>query len=172
MSFLLWLERTFAWVQEADSVFAYPMILTFHTFGLAFLVGISVAVNLRILGVGKALPLAPLERFFPLMIFGFWCNVVTGALLFAPEATRWAFNPDFLLKMLFVFLGMYLIHLLRVTEFRNASVLRSGIASAKGKAIAGASIAVWVMAITTGRLTAYVDGWAKFMKLFETTPGH
>jgi hypothetical protein len=172
MSFLRWLENTFGWVQEADSLFAYPMILTVHTFGLAFLVGISVAISLRILGVGKALPLAPLERFFPLMVFGFWCNVITGALLFAPEATRWAFNPDFLLKMFFVFAGMYLIHLTRVTVFHDEAVLRSGTPTARSKAIAGAQIAVWVMAITTGRLTAYVDGWAKFMKMFEVTAGH
>lgn len=169
MSFFAWLEQTFAWVLEADSLFAYPMILTFHTFGLALLVGISAAVSLRILGVGSKLPLAPLEGFFPIMIAGFWFNVVTGTLLFAPEATRWARNVDFLLKMFFVFLGMYLIRLIRKAIFRDPAVISSGIPTTRARVLAASSIAVWVAAITTGRLSAYVDGWTKLKSLFAVT---
>lgn len=170
MSLLVWLENTFAWVLTADSLFAYPMILTFHTFGLALLVGMSVAISLRILGVAQGLPLAPMERFYPYMLAGFWFNVVTGLLLFAPEATRWAFNPDFLLKMSFVFVGMYLVQRMRTSVFRNASI-GSNDPGVHAKMLAATSIAVWVLAITTGRLSAYVDGWKKFTALFLVT-GH
>jgi hypothetical protein len=172
MSILVWLENTFGWVLAADSLFAYPMILTFHTFGLALLVGMSVAISLRVLGIAQGLPLAPMERFYPFMLAGFWFNVVTGVLLFAPEATRWAFNPDFLLKMAFVFLGMYLVHRMRKVVFRDASAVGSNVPSASAKLLAASSIAVWVLAITTGRLSAYVDGWNKFASLFVITPGH
>ena len=169
MRFLLWLEDAFRWVQEADSLFAYPMILTFHTFGMAFLVGTSVAIDLRILGVARGLPLAPMEKFYPVMIAAFWINVVTGALLFAPEATRWTFNPDFLLKMGFVFLGMLIIWRIQTSVFRSPAGPDSAILSGRGKVLAATSIFVWLAAITTGRLTAYVDSWNKFMALFVVT---
>lgn len=169
MGFLLWLEDTFRWVQEADSIFAYPMILAFHTFGMAFLVGTSVAIDLRILGVARGLPLAPMEKFYPVMIAAFWINVVTGALLFAPEATRWTFNPDFLLKMGFVFLGMLLIWRIRVSVFRSTASPNAGALPMNAKALAATSIFVWLGAITAGRLTAYVDSWHKFMTLFLVT---
>lgn len=171
MPFLESLESTFAWVQAADSVFAYPMILTFHTFGLALLVGVSVGISLRVLGIGQALPLAPMERFYPFMLAGFWFNVVTGALLFAPEATRWAFNPDFLLKIALIVVAMVVIYRTRTVVFRNPAVLSSGLPTRKGKVLAASSIAVWVLAITAGRLTAYVDSWKKFANLFLIT-GH
>ena len=171
MPFLAWLESTFTWVLAADSVFAYPMILTFHTFGLALLVGVSVGISLRVLGVGKALPLAPMERFYPIMLAGFWFNAVTGMLLFAPEATRWAFNPDFLIKIALIVVAMVCIYLTRTAVFRDPSVLSSGLPTTKGKVLAASSIAVWVIAITAGRLTAYVDSWNKFTNLFVVT-GH
>ena len=164
MSFLLWLEDTFHWVQESQSLLAYPTVLTLHTFGLAFLVGPSVAINLRILGIARGLPLAPMEKFYPVMMWGFWINVVTGALLFAPEATRWTFNPDFILKMFFVFLGVYLV---RLSVLRGRAAHGSETVSTGGKLLAASSIAVWIAAIFTGRMTAYVDSWSKFMSLFK-----
>jgi len=170
MAFLLWLEDTFRWVQEADTIFAYPMILTFHTFGLAILVGISVGIDLRILGIARRLPLKPLEGFYPLMMTGFWINVVSGILLFAPEATRWTFHPDFQLKMALVFLGVFLLQLIRVSVFRRGTATAGDAnPTTTGKLLAAASIAVWVVAITAGRLTAYVDSWRKFMALFVVT---
>jgi hypothetical protein len=169
LDFLLWLEDAFRWVQEAESIFAYPMILTFHTFGMAFLVGTSVAIDLRILGVARGLPLAPMEKFYPVMIIAFWTNVVSGALLFAPEATRWTFNPDFLLKMAFVFLGVLMIRLIQTSVFRGTAGPDAASRSTKGKVLAATSIAVWLAAITAGRLTAYVDSWSKFMSLFVVT---
>lgn len=167
MSLLVRLEDTFRWVQEADSLFAYPMILTFHTFGMAFLVGTSVAISLRILGVARSLPLAPMEKFYPVMTIAFWMNVVSGTLLFASEATRWAFNPDFLLKIASVFVGLILIRLVWASVFQRLAVPGAEDISTKGKVLAATSIAVWLLAITAGRLTAYVDSWKKFMSLFS-----
>ena len=59
------------WVRESESLWAYPTILFLHTVGMAFLVGMSVAVNLRILASDQDTPLAPMEKFFPVMYFGF-----------------------------------------------------------------------------------------------------
>ena len=98
------------------------------------------------------------------MLAGFWINVVSGFLLFAPEATRWTFHADFQLKMTLVFLGMLIIYLIR-REVSRPSRSADRI-TGTAKSLAAASITVWLVAITAGRLTAYVDGLQKFISLF------
>jgi hypothetical protein len=43
-------------VRESRSIWAYPTILTLHTVGLALLAGLSIAVDLRMLGVARRVP--------------------------------------------------------------------------------------------------------------------
>ena len=53
------------WLRESESPFAFYFILLFHTFGLALLVGANLVVDLRLLGVARGIPLAPLKRVVP-----------------------------------------------------------------------------------------------------------
>jgi hypothetical protein len=76
-------------------MFAYPMILFLHTVGLAFLVGPSVALVARILGLAQSLPLAPMERFYRIMWIGFWINVGSGAVLLIADAATELIDWDF-----------------------------------------------------------------------------
>ncbi len=48
-------------VKESNT--GYVATLAFHSIGMAFLVGISGATALRVLGVARSLPLAPMEDF-------------------------------------------------------------------------------------------------------------
>jgi len=65
------------WVVGSSSVFAFPSILLLHTIGMGIVVGINAGIDLKILGIAPALPLAPLERFLPLFWVGFWINATT-----------------------------------------------------------------------------------------------
>ena len=107
------------WVHESTSIFAYPSILLLHTIGMALVVGIAAAIDLRILGFAPAIPLAPLERFLPVLWMGFWINAVTGTVLFTIDATAKATSPDFLIKMAFIALALIDLHLLRTRVFRD-----------------------------------------------------
>src|SRR5436190_7894287 len=82
------------WVIGSSSVFAFPSILLLHTIGMGVVVGINAGIDLRILGFAPAVPLAPLERFLPLLWIGFCVNAVTGIVLFGADATTKAINPD------------------------------------------------------------------------------
>src|SRR5688572_23424359 len=85
---------TFArWINESESLFAYPGMLFFHTFGLAIVVGISIAVDLRLLGFATRIPLASMRALFRYLWLGFWINAASGAMLFAADAPRKAQNP-------------------------------------------------------------------------------
>src|SRR4249919_1350500 len=101
MDVLMWLQHisVATWVRESTSLFSFPGILLLHTIGMALVVGIAAAIDFRILGFAPALPLAPMERFLPVLWTGFWVNAVTGAVLFSVDATAKATNPDFWIKM-------------------------------------------------------------------------
>jgi hypothetical protein len=67
MDFLLRLEQSglATWIREGGSIWSYPTILFGHTLGLATLAGLSASIDLRILGFGTQIPLAPLRRLYP-----------------------------------------------------------------------------------------------------------
>ena len=126
MPFLDWLQNTqlATWISQSDSVWVYPSVLSMHTIGLGVLVGISAAVDLRVLGFASGVPLAPLERFFPIMWAGFWINAVSGAALFAAAATTKGTQWIFYVKLLLVALGVIHIQLLKRTVFEQPCVAR------------------------------------------------
>ncbi len=80
MEFLEFLETNSLaiWLSESTSLFAYPTLLVFHTFGMAFLAGTSTAISLRLLGFASAVPLAPLRKFFPVMWLGLAMSAGSG----------------------------------------------------------------------------------------------
>ena len=90
------------WVRESGSVWSYPSIIFLHTVGLALLVGLNVAIDLRLLGVARDVPLAPLARFFRIMWAGFWMNVVSGTVLLASDANTTLRHPAFYVKIAFI----------------------------------------------------------------------
>jgi hypothetical protein len=146
-----------AWVRESFSIWAMPTVMTAHTLGLALLVGSSWAFDLRVLGVGRSIPLAPLRTLFPLMWAGFWINAATGTLLFAADAVQRGTSPLFLTKMGFVALGVVTLVLIRRHVYgEGADPTR---VSGTARAIAMVSIVAWTGAITAGRLLAYLVGF-------------
>jgi hypothetical protein len=157
MDFLMWLQHTSVatWVRESTSVFSFPSILLLHTIGMALVVGIAAAIDFRILGFAPALPLAPMERFLPVLWVGFWINAVTGAVLFAVDAPAKATNPDFWIKMVFIALAVINLRLIQKRVLRDPN-LDMGPLSSQAKVLAGTSLFFWMGAIAAGRLLAYV----------------
>jgi hypothetical protein len=157
MEFLSFIEHTrfSQWVVGSSSVFAYPSILLLHTIGMGVVVGISAGIDHRILGLAPGLPLAPLERFFPLLWVGFWVNAVTGVVLLAADATTKFTNLDFYVKMGFIALSIVFLQVQRKGLFRDPFVDKKPFSS-NAKLLALASIVCWLGAITAGRLLGYV----------------
>ena len=137
------------WVRESSSLWAYPMVITMHTFGLAVLVGASTAVDLRVLGVGRRIPLTSLHGFFTVMWAGFWLNATTGVLLFAADPRT---TGILMIKLLSVVAGVVFVVLIRRAVIgRGASSTTPAV-----KAYAVLSLIAWIVATTTGRLMAYL----------------
>ena len=136
------------WVREGSSLWAYPMVITMHTFGLAVLVGASTAVDLRVLGVGRGLPLTSLGGFFTVMWLGFWLNAITGVLLFMADPRT---TGIFMLKLLAVAVAVVLVPLIRRAIAGGGSTVTPA-----ARTYAVLSLVMWVVATTTGRLMAYL----------------
>jgi hypothetical protein len=160
MLLLAWLSDTglAKWINESESIFGYPGILFLHTLGLAMVVGVSGAVDMRLLGVAPRIPAAALRQLFPYIWWGFSINAVSGLLLFVAGARR-AANPLFEVKLALVALGIAAMSLIQ----RELSTIDDGVplparAPKHLRRLAIASLAVWLIAIAAGRLVAYIHG--------------
>ena len=78
---------------------------TLHFIGLSLLVGIVLLIDLRALGVLRAVPFTALERLLPWAALGFAVNIVTGMLFFVARPDFYTENPAFYWKLLFVLLA-------------------------------------------------------------------
>jgi hypothetical protein len=157
MDFLIWLESTSigTFVRESPSLWAYPTVLFLHSIGLASLVGINTAVDLRVLGVAPSIPLKPFGRLIPLMWIGFAVNLISGILLMLASASTLMRNPTFYVKMVFVTLGVIGIWLLDKHVFSKSFHGDRDLVT-RDKVLAAASLFCWVGAIVSGRLIAYL----------------
>jgi hypothetical protein len=142
------------WVRTSSSLWVYPGILFIHTLGMAVVVGISAMVDLRLIGFARTLPVAPLERYFPIMWTGFWLDAISGTILLAADATTTIANPVFGVKMVLIALGVVNMVLIRRVVFRGPNV--DNAVPVLGKFLAGASLVLWFSATTAGRLMAYL----------------
>ena len=142
------------WLRESESPFAFYFILLFHTFGLALLVGANVVVDLRLLGIARGIPLAPLQRLFRIMWIGFSINAVTGVLLVVAYPTKSLTNWDFYLKLAVIGFAVWVMQRLKTEVFTDASLSEADM-MAKGATLAKWSLFLWFGAITAGRLLAY-----------------
>jgi hypothetical protein len=157
MEFLSWLENTnfSIWVRESGTLFAFPGILLVHTYGMALVVGIVAAIDLRILGFAPALPLSAIAKFLPIFWVAFWINALTGTILLVADATTKMTNPDFLIKMGFIALAVVNQRMIQKRVLRDPQVDTAPF-SGQAKLLAVTSMLFWFAAITAGRLLAYV----------------
>jgi hypothetical protein len=142
------------WLRESESPFAFYFILLFHTFGLALLVGANVVVDLRLLGVARAIPLAPLQRLFRPMWAGFAINAVTGILLVIAYPTKSLTNLDFYVKLALIGIALWVMQRLNKRVFGDSALSEEEMIS-RGARLAKWSLILWFGAITAGRLLAY-----------------
>jgi hypothetical protein len=142
------------WLRESNTIWAYPMVLTLHTVGLALLVGANTTLDLRLLGFGRSIPLAVMARSFRVMWIGFWINAVSGALLFVADATTKGSTRLFAMKLGLVVLGVVVIMATRRVAFGKDA--EGATVSGLAKGLAALSLVIWVAAIAAGRLMAYL----------------
>jgi hypothetical protein len=125
---------------------------------MAFLAGCGIAIDLRIIGFAQGIPLKPLARLLPLMWLAFAVNATTGVLLLIAYPTKALTNPLFYIKLSLVVVALTLVYFVARDVLRRAGPQGKPVA-ANARALAGASLAAWLVLIAAGRYLAYTHKW-------------
>lgn len=157
MGLITWIENTSLAEYIRVSAYGYPAMITLHSLGLAIMVGLSVVLSLRVLGLYSAIPFSSLYRLLKVAWIGFIVNFISGSSLFAANATGLIVNPVFLTKMAMVIAGAICVAVMQ-------SMIKTALATGKGESATGSglkiaawlSIAAWTIGMVTGRLIAYL----------------
>jgi hypothetical protein len=133
-----------------------------HFTGLILLIGAVGMFDLRMLGLAKGLPIAPLRQLLPWGVFGFILCVASGAVFIGAMDANASIHPydairtDVWLqwKLVFILLaGLNLLAFYLTGMSRAVDRLGPGeSAPALAKVIAGVSLFLWLGVIYFGRL--------------------
>ena len=141
----------------------WPFCETLHFVGMCILLGTVGVVDLRILGVGKGIPIKLLEKFVPLGVIAFIVNATTGFIFIAGNPVggpmEYLSNLSLQIKMIIVLIAGINLLIFYVTgiEKKVAMVPPDGNAPGSAKAVAAVSIFAWIMVIIMGRFIMYND---------------
>ena len=142
------------WFLGSDSIWTYPTVLTLHTIGMAILVGASFVIHLRILQVAGAIPLQRLQPLYRFVWIGFAINLLSGLVLFITEAADRIVDPVFYVKLSSIAVALWFGVIVKRAVIDRAD--GSPRAPALSRSLAAASLALWTVAIVSGRLMAYL----------------
>ncbi|RCV88693.1 hypothetical protein [Billgrantia montanilacus] len=134
------------------SRWGYAAVNALHVMGIGLMIGAIAALDLRLMGWRRDLPLSALARLLqPVAIGGLLLAIAMGGLLFLADPTGYADMPLFQLKLALI--GLAIV---------NALLLNLGPGLAKATSlrlrISGAlSLGLWLSALVAGRFLAFVD---------------
>src|SRR5579871_4370341 len=140
-----------------DRLANYYLLLMFHSFGMAIIVGVSFFITARLFGMGTSFPLSGLNALLPLGWVGFFVNLVSGTLLFIGQPRRSLLTVMYDFKMLFV-LSACLLILALGRALRDVQSLPAPdgtvteVVSERARLIALSSTLLWLMAVAAGRI--------------------
>jgi hypothetical protein len=142
------------WFLGSPSIWAYPMVLTLHTVGMAILVGASFVINLRVLQVSGLIPLHRLQPLYRFIWIGFTINLLSGLVLFVTEAADRVVDPVFYVKMASIAVALAVGVVVKRRAIDGTGALQ--VAAVQTRSLAAVSLGMWTLAIVAGRLMAYL----------------
>lgn len=155
MELLAWIKNLpfSAAIAASDSIWwGYAWWLFVHALGMGLTAGIAFIVCLRVLGVGRQIPLSSFRVLFRVFWMGFYVNLLSGVILFMTDATGIARVWELYAKL--ACLGLALGLLSRLRRFIDSDQ-SDGPIPPRARTLAYASILLWLAVITSGRLIAY-----------------
>lgn len=140
-----------------EALYAYPAAEAVHIAGLALLFGSIAIVDLRLLGLGRRIPLQPLVAFAaPWSLAGFLVAAGAGLLMFTAHAEEFLVQPVFMLKMGLILAGGVNAAMLHAGPLQRRAIDDSAMPTARVRIAAGLSLVLWLGVIVCGRMLAYL----------------
>ena len=144
-----------SFVNETDWV--WPACEAIHFIGLGLAFGVVLLLNLRMLGLMKAVAFADLHRTLPWGMLGFGVNLVTGMLFFIGVPEQYTNNAPFQWKIVcLVLLGANLIYFTSLGDPWHVDAGRDAPRSVK--IMAASTILLWLGVVYFGRMLPYLGG--------------
>jgi hypothetical protein len=138
-------------------LWGWPLALSLHELGTALVVGFIFIICLRLLGIFETIPYTSLKRLFPVIWAALVLQFLTGFALWMTKATQYVVDTAFLLKSLFIIIGIVLTSYLYGFIKREAALWEaSGAVSSGGIRFVAPSLLAWCIVLVAGRLTAYL----------------
>ncbi|MES2958969.1 MAG: DUF6644 family protein [Pseudomonadota bacterium] len=156
-AWLIWLELSGLGEVMRKSAWMYPIVEIVHIVGFVILVGAALMFDLRVLGLGRALPVRALARhLLPWSWAGLLLVVPAGLMMFSAHATEFATNPALLLKLGLLATAAANVAFFHLGPYRSAAAWDDARpAPGSARVAAGLSIVIWIAVISCGRLIAY-----------------
>lgn len=133
----------------------YPAAEILHILGFVLLVGAILALDLRLLGFGRAAAIQPVAALLlPLARLGFLLAICMGFLLFSADAAHVVGNPAFQAKLLLIGAALVNVMIAHLGPWRRMASWHAQ-ASIGAKLTGLLSLLLWVGAVAAGRLIAY-----------------
>ena len=131
----------------------WAFMMDLHFLGLVLLIGTVGALDLRIMGFARQLPLGPLHRLVPWALAGFGINAVTGLLAFIGMPEFYTLDYAFWVKLLAILLlGGNAAAFYLTGVFGGVKDLGpGGDAPLSAKLVAASSLILWFAVIILGR---------------------
>jgi len=156
-SVLTWLKNSVFAHFILGYTWAWPVCEILHFVGMALLMGVILAIDLRMLGVLKRVSFGPLHRLLPWAIAGFIINALTGFLFFTGDPFQYSHNPAFILKMLFIAVAGINALVFYLVPFPKVESLGPGDdAPISARIIAATSIFLWFGVMYLGRMLPFI----------------
>jgi hypothetical protein len=129
-----------------------------HALGLAIAVGIIWALDLRLLGLYRQIPLSAVSSLLSIAWIGIAINIFSGFSLFMTQASYYVTSGPFLVKIGAIILGIINLAYLQKMLKREAPKWEAsgGAVASDARYFAMGSMLLWVVAVMTGRLIAYL----------------
>lgn len=140
-----------------SSAVLYPAANVIHVIAVLLLVGPIVALDLRLIGFARGIDAAALDRYLTRFAYvALPIVVVTGFALFSADATALAGNVAFRTKLLLVAAGLVNALAFRLIWRRRRLASWKDVPPLLGRAQPAASVLIWLAAVASGRLIAYL----------------
>ena len=158
LEFCQWLANTPGSVALHESIWGYPIVESVHVLTLCVFLGLSIMLDLRLLGVTmRKTPVSEItSRVLPWTVAGFIVMVLSGALLFYAIPVKTYLNIFFRVKVAFLLLAGLNVAVFHLTVYRKmAEWDLDPVPPFRARLAGGASLALWAGIVICGRLIAY-----------------
>lgn len=140
-----------AWVQDSgfatwvrESSWAIFAALIVHTLSMGLLVGTGLAIDARVLGIGRRIPLTGLRQVRPLMAWALPFVAASGLVLVIGYPAKALTNPLFYAKLAILAAAFGITWALARPDLRP-----------RARGLAALSLPLWAAGLTAGKFLAY-----------------